>query len=272
MELIDHPKKFGEAVKSIRKEKGMNQVEFYKYLFPNTQKEVENIKKKMNSIENGKQASVDFDFFLELCRKCDVSADYLIGRESVRNYDIKEVCNYTGLSEKAVVQLHRWQLDANNGADLSIIGSVYVGEDGERQMDQAFSKQAAIQFLKILNCLFNEGETKEKVWGKTRKVRYSNVGVLYSLYLLSMSEPVRITGKLNIEETFDGYEDFLFSHMPHLKPKLERVVVDPSSLIMFQDDSDVWYQLDMKKVMEQIGRRHLDESINRLLNTIKKDS
>lgn len=272
MESINHPIEFGKTVKSIRKKKGMNQVEFYKYLFPDTLKEDENIKKKMNSIENGKQASVDFDFFLELCHKCDASADYLIGKESVRNYDVKEVCNYTGLSEKAVVQLHRWQLDANTDADLSIIGSVYVGDDGDLQMDQAFSKQTALQFLKILNCLFDEGETKEKVWGKTRKVRYSNVGVLYSLYLLSMSEPVRITGKLNAEETFDGYEEFLFSHMPHLKTKLDRVVIDPSALVMFQDDSEVWYPLDMKKIMEQIGRRHLDESINRLLKTIKKGS
>ena len=96
----------------------MNQIEFYKYLFPDTDKEDENIKKKMNKIENGKQSSVDFDFFLALCHKCDVSSDYLIGKDSYENFDIKQVCEYTGLSEAAVKQLHKWQTDANNGADL----------------------------------------------------------------------------------------------------------------------------------------------------------
>ena len=64
MELINHPRRFGNTVRSIRKKKHMNQIEFYKYLFPDTDKEDENIKKKMNKIENGKQSSVDFDFFL----------------------------------------------------------------------------------------------------------------------------------------------------------------------------------------------------------------
>lgn len=271
MERICHPVLFGETVASVRKSMGMNQVEFYRFLFQDTTKEEETIKKKMNKIENGKQVYVDFDFFLALCTKCDVSADYLIGKESIKNYDIKAVCEYTGLSEKAVQQLHRWQIDANNGADLSIIGSVVVGEDGEAQMDNAFAKQSALQYLKILNHLFNEGVAKVKILGKTRKERFSNVGVLHSLYLLCMTEPKKIIGKPLLSETFDGFEDYLFKMHPHLKSQLERVVLDASSFMVLQDYDEVWYPLDMKNVIEQFGRKHLNESIDRLIDTIRKD-
>ncbi len=271
MELINHPRRFGNTVRSIRKKKHMNQIEFYKYLFPDTDKEDENIKKKMNKIENGKQSSVDFDFFLALCHKCDVSSDYLIGKDSYENFDIKQVCEYTGLSEAAVKQLHKWQTDANNGADLSIIGNVVVGDDGDIKMHQAYNKQFALEYLKILNYLFTEIDTKETIFGETKKIRCSNIGVLNSLHTLCIKEPKKIVGTPIMGETFEGYEDFLFKMHPHLKTVLERVTIDASSTVILQDDSEIWYPLDVKSIIEQIGRRHLDKSIDRLIDTIKND-
>lgn len=72
-------------------------------------------------------------------------------------------------------------------------------------------------------------------------------------------------------ETFEGYEDFLFKMHPHLKTVLERVTIDASSTVILQDDSEIWYPLDVKSIIEQIGRRHLDKSIDRLIDTIKND-
>ena len=79
MESFIHPTAFGELVRTERKRLKLSQVDFYLFLFPDTNKAEETIKKKMNSIENGKQKSIDFDFLLAVCQKCDVSADYILG-------------------------------------------------------------------------------------------------------------------------------------------------------------------------------------------------
>ena len=57
MESFIHPVDFGEPVRAERKRLGLNQVAVYRFLFPQTNKEEETIKKKMNNIENGEPAS-----------------------------------------------------------------------------------------------------------------------------------------------------------------------------------------------------------------------
>lgn len=57
--------------------------------------------------ENGERTA-DIDFIYKAAQFFNVSADYLIGRTnaSTQNEDIRAICDYTGLSEKAVSELH----------------------------------------------------------------------------------------------------------------------------------------------------------------------
>ena len=52
MESYSYPKRFGKKLRNIRKSQKMSQVEFYKYLFPETSSSEEVIKKKMNKVDN----------------------------------------------------------------------------------------------------------------------------------------------------------------------------------------------------------------------------
>lgn len=53
-------------------------------------------------------ASATSSNLIDICNKCNVSADYLLGlsNESTRDLDLKAVCKYTGLSENAVKVLN----------------------------------------------------------------------------------------------------------------------------------------------------------------------
>ena len=122
MEVNSYLVVFGERLKTIRRQKNMSQVKFYNYLYPHNEKSEETIKKKMNMIERGKQKSLDLDFVLTVCHRCDLSVDFLLGiRDDYRNYDLKYICDYTGLDQEAVGWLHKWNQGKNNGADISRI-------------------------------------------------------------------------------------------------------------------------------------------------------
>ena len=272
MELNSYLFRFGDIVRKERNSLGLNQVEFFKHLFPDTNKRDENIKKKMNAIETGKQKSVDMDFLMALCDKCEVSADYLIGNDPYRNHDLESICEYTGLEEKAVRRLHGWQNDANNGADTSIIGDAFWGEEGEKQMNKAYAKQYALQYLKILNYLFAESETKEKINGKMQKEKYSNIGVLYSLHLLCITKPYRVIGKPLLKEMLGDEYEVMFEHNPYLRSCFDSISLNAEETMVLQDDNDVWYPLNINTVFEQIARNHLNKSLDRLIESIKKDS
>ena len=271
MEYISYPIAFGDAVRKLRNAKKLNQIEFYRYLFPATAKTDENIKKTMNAIENGKRASVSIDFFMAICRKCDVSADYLIGNDQYRNYDVKYVCEYTGLSEDAVIKLHSWQEAANNGSDVSRIGEGFWGDEGERQVMLAYDKLYGLQYLKILNYLFYEYETKEKFNGKSKIVKMSNVGVLHALHLLCITKPYRVLGKALIEESIGSKYEAMIERDPYLDSLFDHISLDAASSMVLQDENDVWYPLNISDVFEQIARNQLNRSIDRLVESIKND-
>lgn len=271
MESIIHSRRFGDIVRSKRNEMKHTQIEFYKFLFPDTEKEDENIKKKMNAIENGKQKTVDFDFFLAMCSKCDVSADYLVGIDVFENKDVKYICEYTGLSQAAIKQLHSWKKGADNGADLSLIGQAFWGDEGEKAVEDAYVKQTSTQYLRILNHLFAEHTAEKRIEGKKRSFQASNVSVFYALYTLCFARPSIIHGNVLIEETLDGFERIIVSKHPELVNRLERAAIDATSPMVFKDDSEVWYSLNVKDVLEQISRRNLDKAIERLLQSISEE-
>ena len=56
--------------------------------------------------ENGERIP-DASVLARICKKCEVSADWLIGLTEVRqvNAELRSACEYTGLSEKAILKL-----------------------------------------------------------------------------------------------------------------------------------------------------------------------
>ena len=275
MEQFIHPEEFGSLVRSERRKLHMNQVDFYNYLFPDNMKEEENIKKKMNIIENGKQKSVDFEMLLAICKKCDVSADYILGlKTDYRNHDYEYVCNFTGLDQNAVQCLHKWVLDKNNGADLSMIGNAFF-EDEEEEMNKAYRKQSAIIFLRIINYLFKEGKLPSDNKKKDGEI-YSNLRILHSLYLLCMAKPKVISGSPVFDESYNLNEymnkDYRNPHVNYMHSEtLEFMKLDGKKPVFMEDDNDVTYLISMKDILEQIARRHLDKALDDLIISVKQE-
>ncbi len=275
MEVFTHPEKFGSLVRSERRKLNMNQIAFYKYLFPDRRKEEETIKKKMNNIENGKQKSVDFEMLLAICQKCDVSADYILGlNKDYRNHDYEFVCKYTGLDVNSVQILHRWALDKNNGGDLSLIGKAYF-EGEEEEMIKAHNKQTGTIFLRIINYLFREKKTPSN--DKRKKVgSYSHLRILYSLYLMCMAKPKTITGIPYVDEldNLDKYmtSDNLDPHTHNASSKtLSSVMLDGKETAFMEDENGVTYFISTKEILEQIARRKLDRAIDDFISSVKSE-
>ena len=274
MESFIHLTAFGELVRTERKRLKLSQVDFYLFLFPDTNKAEETIKKKMNSIENGKQKSIDFDFLLAVCQKCDVSADYILGiKPDYRNYTNEYICNYTGLNENAVSFLHGWSVDKNNEADLSLIGEAFW-EEHEEEVNKAYKKQTAITFLRIINYLFMEGELPADNTRKTRET-YCNLRILHSLYLMCMAKPISITGTPVIDDA-DLLNEYLNNDLcdpfaRHYIWELMHPNLDGSRPVFMEDDNHVHYPVSMKDVLEQIARRQLDRNLDQLIAAVNND-
>ena len=274
-ESFNHLIIFGDIVKKERRRLKMNQIAFYNYLFPGNTKEEETIKKKMNKIENGKQKSVDFDMLFAICQKCGVSADYILGlRNDYRNHENEFVCSFTGLNETAVDQLHRWNNDKNNGADLSMIGKAFYTSEEPLVMN-AYKKQTAVIFLRIINYLFKEGELPDDNKSKKSKP-YSNLQILHALYLMCMAQPKTLAGTYNSDEsdllTELLSEDFLDPYTKQIITRsLSHLKLDASKPMFMEDDNDVIYLISMKEILEQIARRKLDKGLDQLIASVNYD-
>ena len=265
MEYYSYLKAFGRQIKQIRKEMKMNQCEFYDYLFPELATSDENKKKKINAIEKAKQKRIDCEIMLKLCEKKDLSADFLLGIKE--DYTLAFICEYTGLSEKSVKQLHKWCMAANNGADVSKIDDVYFGDDAEEQYQKARDKQDALQFLRIINYLFTEG-TYANPKHQGRNEPYSNLSIFTCLYLLCMAKPETIQAYLSQESLERNMHLFAFNVEDVTK---ELMSIDVQRGLYLQDNRKVWYYIDTKQYIEQYARKQLDEGIKRLITQVKRE-
>lgn len=268
MEIYSYLKTFGDKVRQIRREMKLNQCEFYDYLFPQMATSEENKKKKINAVEKAKQKRLDCEILLTLCDKKDLSVDYLLGiKDDYSNHALAFICDYTGLSEKAVKQLHKWSVAKNNGADVSKIDDVYCGDDADEQYQRAYDKQDALQFLRIINYLFTEGVYKNpKHHGK--KEPYSNLSIFTCLYLLSMAKPEMIEAFLS-QETMERNGHLFASNVQDITGEI--VSIDIKKGIFLQDNRKVWYNIEAKQFIEQYAKRKLEEGINRLIEQVKKE-
>ncbi|WP_027205895.1 helix-turn-helix domain-containing protein [Butyrivibrio fibrisolvens] len=263
MEANSYPVVFGENVRNMRKKKGMSQVDFYRLLYPGDELSVESIKKKMNKIENGKFKNVDFDLLQRYCSIFDVSVDFLFGREKdYSNYDNKFISEYTGLSDKVIKQLHKWNKDKNIklSEDLQDEMSLVCDDISDKTRFQQIRKETAMIFLGMINLLFEEGTETVNINGHKHKNKFSNLSIIHSLYMLCVDQPKVIYGHLTKDYMEDNY-GYDTRHSDYASMK--------ASNLLYQDEDGVYYPLNMAMVIQQQARKRLDKAIDLLRIQIK---
>ena len=264
MESISHLIDFGEKVRNIRKKLDMSQIEFYKYLFPESNSSEEAIKKKLHNIENGVQKSVDLEIFLRICDKCDISADYLLGIEKhYSNYERKAIGNYTGLSDKAIKQLHEWNLAKNINVNDYCFDEVALIEDELHDDSELIkiNKDSAMLFLGMFNLLFEEGKHTITVHDRKYEEAYSNLSIIHSLYMLCMDQPKVISGHLTNEYM---EEAFGYTHL------FDDYVKIDASRVSFEDETNVLFPLNVEMLIHQYAWKRLETAVDLLRMQIKE--
>ena len=101
---------FGEGLKRARKKAGYKtQQALTKALVDSGN---DDLKVTIDSVQNWEQGKnfPSLQTFLELCKFFDCDADYLLGRIEEKNHDLHYIHDYTGLSERAILELRK--LDA----------------------------------------------------------------------------------------------------------------------------------------------------------------
>ena len=264
MERISYLISLGEKVVEERTKKKMNQVDFYRYLFPDSDKEDETIKKKMNKIENAKQRSIDFEFVNVLCEKCDLSIDYLFGRQTeFKNHQSEFVNSYTGLSANSIEQLHEWKKNLEDNVNTRILtdGYWHTGEsdiDPDDLFDRAHKKKEAQHFIEIINYLFEDGEYKNN----KKNEKYSNLSILYSIYDMCISKPKRIMG----DSEYSQAERQAFLSEDQTVSNFVKPFGD--GLIMICDNEEVWRPVNSRDLIIQLAKNRLDKQLDRLIEHI----
>lgn len=234
-----------------------------------TQKKIggaENIKKYIGKIERGTMKTLNTDLVIRFCKRFNVSADYLLGiRKDFESHEIEYVCNYTGLEKEAVKQLHKWNEDKNNGSDISKVGEVFLEEE-ENEHLKMYAKQMGIAFLRIVNYLFKSG-TRKSTRKRIKSEPYSNLSILYSLYLLSMAKPKEVHASL----FHDDYTEYVIKNNPDLRRCFNNTKIDLNEPMYFYDNNHVLYLLDPKTILETIGKDQLNKGVEWLIEQVNRD-
>lgn len=249
MERNLHLEKLGDFVRNQRKNMKMNQIIFYKYLFPEKNLNDENIKKKMNSIENGKGKEMNYELLFRLREKFDVSIDYLLGFEiEYPNYENKAACEYTGLKPETIKQLHFW-------SKYLMMNEPEVEVDmTDNQLEELYLKKTRISEAKwifeITNLLFqpkSQTDIKEGI---------SDLTVLYDLYMMSFDKTKKIVGiPLDIANSGLSWFDQVGNN----------IALDPESL-SFADSMNEIHTVNIKEITRKIWEERLLKDINIMIS------
>lgn len=249
MERNLHLEKLGDYVRNQRKNMKMNQINFYKYLFPEKNLNDENIKKKMNSIENGKGKEMNYELLFRLREKFDVSIDYLLGFEiEYPNYENKAACEYTGLKPETIKQLHFWS------KYLMMIEPEAEVDMTDNQLEELYLKKTRISEAKwifeITNMLFqpkSQTDIKEGI---------SDLTVLYDLYMMSFDKTKKIVGiPLDIANSGLSWFDQVGNN----------IALDPESL-SFADSMNEIHTVNIKEITRKIWEERLLKDINIMIS------
>lgn len=251
MEVKSYPILIGERVFKERKQRKMTQEDFYHFLFPDNDKSPETIKKKMNSIENGKQKDVDFLFLEALCEKCDISMDSILKKSNYSNHNMEFVCQYTGLEENTVKQLHKWSKSMKSGASIN-----------DEDPHSWWLKQEASEFLFIVNYLFKSGKRSKKDPYYKIFPEFSNLTILHSIYLMTVEHPVYISGMRYYED-----DDTKYSF-----EEKERVCIDAKKYISMEDSSGALWPVETTEILKHLAQKRLEKDLESLSKQIKENN
>lgn len=247
--------KLGEFVYEKRKNLKMNQVTFYKYLFPEKNLEDENIKKKMNAIENGKGKELNYELLFRLHDKFDLSLDYLFGFETeYPNYDNKAACNYTGLGPESIRQLHFWS------KYLTKEDPVY-SKDMTKQQHKDYCKEKdriaeAKWIFAIMNALLQPKSAEDKKDG------ISDLSILYDIYMMMTNDIKRISGiPLDIAN----------SNIPWRQKISSSVTLDPDALY-FTDSMKETHTVNISEINRKIWEERLLRDIDIMIQYLRNNT
>lgn len=245
MEINSHLYKMGERIREVRKRQGLNQIEFYRAVFPEKDLETENIKKKMNQIENGALKRVNIDMILRICEHFDVSLDYLFGFETdYPNYENKAACLYTGLSSEAISQLHFW-----NGFRDKEIPPRRKGLSAEEEK-KYYTELDRIRESKWILEIVNE--LLEKKSEADEKSGISDLSIFYDLYMMTLDAPSIVSG-------IDA--DIAFRDIPYWE-KWEHIVKVSSDSISYSDQMGEAHSIRFNEINQQVWRNRLMKDID----------
>lgn len=109
-----------EALKRAREKAGLTQKELSEQFVTGENKDKVTLKTVKNW-EQGKAAPslptlIDLsEFYNSKFDDCDCELDYLVGRIECRNRDLQFIHDYTGLSEKSILLLHKYHVSKTDG-------------------------------------------------------------------------------------------------------------------------------------------------------------
>ena len=253
MEYNIHLVEMGNKIRTIRTKHKMNQVAFYRYLFPEVKLEEENIKKKMNALENGKSIRINFELLQRIHDKLDVSIDYLLGYETeYKNYENKAVSDYTGLSSEAVSQLHFWS--KYKDSDLPEPTASITDAEFLRNLTEQQNKQDSYWILYITSKLLEMKSDEEQKKG------IADLSILYDIYMMSLDPPEYILGIPN---------DIASKKIPFLEKAVNSVQIAANS-ISYKDSNNEIHPINIGLLNQQIWKERLIQDVEKFIIEIKK--
>ncbi len=243
----------GKKIYDVRKRNHMSQIAFYKSLFPEKDLYEENIKKKMNAIENGKNKKCDYELLFRLHEKYDISLDYLFGFETeYPNYDNKAASDYTGLSAEAIRQLHYWNNHKNNSHPQ------ILSDMTDQQIEQLLNEITRIQESNwILDIVSKLLEFKSD---GGMDIGNADLSILYDIYMMTLDSPDIVLG---IPEDIARNNMAFTEKISHY----ERIAADT---ISFSDSMNELHPINIGEINRQIWKQRLMNDLEKFTVEVRK--
>lgn len=195
-----------------------------------------------------RELNVNADQLVKYCNFFGVSADYLLGRTKVEttNPTIREICEYTGLSEKAVKALHKKKkaLDEYNKKTQA---TIYQERIAEKEREKTLTEELMIQerdarhdFFDFLNYIIEKdarflysSNFKPQLDGRILNLNMLCNGIEYFAEkpsrIIANKENAEIhysRGKDIVKDTKDYYQRLLFFCYEDFKRAVEKYTHD----------------------------------------------
>ena len=252
MEYNFHLIEMGNKIRAIRNRHKMNQVAFYRFLFPEEELAEENIKKKMNALENGKSKRINFKLLQCIHDKFDVSIDYLLGYETeYKNYENKAASDYTGLSSEAVRQLHFWRNQNIN--ELGDPSSSMTKEQYLSFLEAKKNKNDSYWILYILSKLLEMKSDEE------RKKEVADLSIFYDIYMMSLDPPESILGIP---------KDIMSRNIPFCEKAANSIQI-AANYVSYRDSNNEIHPVDIGVLNQQIWKDRLIHDIEKFIAELK---